>query len=190
MHALSAPKRWASKAVLLALGNAATSTTVVRFSRLNGKPALISNQPKVPASKGCTSNLITVNSISRPPLRQLSHGCAGASGGLTNTAPMVNKATGAAAAASNPTVLFNRSGNTQALAENTAPSPMPQVSGILNTLLMAFKPALRTPCTSAWSNLDMAIHTELVKNTSTNMVTMAVPTAAGPNKFSSSGKPM
>ena len=81
-------------------------------------------------------------------------------------------------------------GKVHALAENTAPKAIAQVNGILTTLFKACQPALRTPWCCAWSMRDMAMHTELVKNTSTKMVMMALPTAAGPSKFNSNGKPM
>jgi len=95
-----------------------------------------------------------------------------------------------AAAAISATVCDSIDGNTHAFAENKAPNPMAHVNGILTTLFNACHPALRTPWCCAWSMRDMAMHTELVKNTSTKMVTIALPTAAGPSRFNSSGKPM
>jgi len=52
MRALSAPKRSASKALLLALGKAATSTTAIKAVGVRGKPSCINTQPKTHTNTG------------------------------------------------------------------------------------------------------------------------------------------
>ena len=52
MRALSAPKRSASKALLLALGKAATSTTAIKAVGVSGRPNCIKPQPKADTHTG------------------------------------------------------------------------------------------------------------------------------------------
>ena len=54
----------------------------------------------------------------------------------------------------------------------------------------AFLAALLAPCSSAPSNRDSAIHSELVTSKSSRMVTMAGPAALGPSSATNSGTPM
>ena len=52
MRALSAPKRSASKALLLALGKAATNTTAIKAVGVRGRPNCIKPQPKADTHTG------------------------------------------------------------------------------------------------------------------------------------------
>jgi hypothetical protein len=56
--------------------------------------------------------------------------------------------------------------------------------------LSAFCAAWATPCSSALSSLESAMHSEVVITMSTMMVTMMGPAARGPSRATSSGTPM
>ena len=56
MRPVSAPKRSASTATLLALGSAATSTMTSRANRSSGKPMAIAALPTASTSKGWSTS--------------------------------------------------------------------------------------------------------------------------------------
>ena len=175
---------------LLALGNAATSTSTSSASWLIGTPQCRAVEPTSSTSSGCSTSLnrdtgSTSAQRSGPCGRSWASICERAS-----TAPMVNKATGEAASASKPTVLATGEASCRPCQENTPPSKMAQGMGLRTTPARALRAATAIPCSSAASNWDSATHSDVVITMSTTMLTMAGPAAVGPSKATSRGTPM
>ena len=107
-----------------------------------------------------------------------------------STAPMVNRATGEAASASRPTVLFSGAGSSSWMEDAKPPSRMAQGMGLVSMPRRAFFSATAMPCLSAPSRRESAMHSEVVITMSTSMPTMMGAAACAPSRATSSGTPM
>ena len=188
---LSAPWRSASSDTLLALGNAAASTSIDRPNAGTVKPAARAPRPMIPTSSGCTRSFVSATGrYSRSGVRVCA--CWPA---RHSTAPIVNSATGEAESASIFTTCAAAPGNCVAVAAASAPSAIAQGCGFVAAprneraitvgIGAPAAPSLRCPCACA-----SARHSVLVRNRSTSSVPITGPAAASPNSATSNGTPM